>query len=199
MLVLLLGPLAILNGQVREMERFDSLDLRDFQVLESLTMDGESMPHSTIKEVVIIPEIKFRNKRHRRRYGRLVNNIKRVYPYALLAREKMEEMESHLVTLSSEREQKAYIDSMEADLFGRFEGELRKLTITQGKILVKLIDRETGDTSYEVLREFKGGFTAFFWQSIARLFGNNLKMEYDRYGEDALIEQVVVMIERGYI
>ena len=84
-------------------------------------------------------------------------------------------------------------------LQSEFEGELKKLTIKQGIILVKLIDRETGNTSYELVKQLRGSFSAFLWQSLARLFGSNLKLEYDPYGEDKLIEEIVVMIEQGVI
>ena len=77
--------------------------------------------------------------------------------------------------------------------------QVKKLTITQGIILVKLIDRETGHTSYEVIKDLKGGFTAFFWQGIARIFGNNLKAEYNPDGEDAKIEDIVRGIESGFL
>ena len=82
---------------------------------------------------------------------------------------------------------------------GEFEKEVKKLTISQGIILVKLIDRETGRTSYQVIKELKGGFTAFFWQGLARIFGNNLKAEYDPVDKDRVIEDIVMGIEAGFI
>lgn len=81
----------------------------------------------------------------------------------------------------------------------RFEKQVRKLTVTQGIILVKLIDRETGRTSYQVIKDLKGGFTAFFWQGIARIFGNNLKTEYDPENQDKVMEDIVLGIESGFI
>ena len=80
-----------------------------------------------------------------------------------------------------------------------FEKDVRHLTVTQGIILVKLIDRETGRTSYQVIKELKGGFTAFFWQGIARIFGNNLKTEYDPADQDKVMEDIVLGIEAGFI
>jgi hypothetical protein len=81
----------------------------------------------------------------------------------------------------------------------QFEKEVKRLTVTQGIILVKLIDRETGRTSYQVIKELKGGFTAFFWQGIARIFGNNLKTEYDPENQDKVMEDIVLGIEAGFI
>ena len=88
---------------------------------------------------------------------------------------------------------------MEDELREEYEGDLRKLTITQGIILIKLVDRETGDTSYELVKQFRGSFSAFFWQQLARLFGHNLKLQYEPYGEDYLIEEVVQLIEAGKV
>ena len=87
----------------------------------------------------------------------------------------------------------------EKEIMDKFEKSVKRLTITQGIILVKLIDRETGRTSYNVIKDLKGGFTAFFWQGIARLFGNNLKLQYDPLGEDKVMEDIVQGIEAGFI
>jgi hypothetical protein len=88
---------------------------------------------------------------------------------------------------------------VENELMEEFSDELKSLTITQGRLLIKLIDRETGNTSYELLRELRGSFSAFFWQTVARLFGSNLKTTFDAEGEDKLIDQIVVLIENGQI
>jgi pyruvate dehydrogenase complex dehydrogenase (E1) component len=76
---------------------------------------------------------------------------------------------------------------------------LRKLTFSQGRLLIKLIDRETGDTSYKLIKELKGGFSAFMWQSVARIFGSNLKSEYEMEGDDAMIERIIIMIDNGML
>lgn len=177
----------------------DSIPLNNFDILSSVVMDGETIPHATIKEVVVFPRKQFRSKRHFRQYSRLMRNVQTVYPYALLAREKMLEMEVQISQLKTEKERRNYINQVEKQLFAELEDELKGLTITQGRILIKLVDRETGDTSYDLIKELKGSFSAFFWQSIARLFGSNLKTEYDPYGEDALIEEIILMIKMGYI
>ena len=87
----------------------------------------------------------------------------------------------------------------EDELKAEFEGDLKKLSFKQGIILIKLVDRETGNTSYELVQELRGNFTAFFWQTFARLFGYNLKVKYDPLGDDKEIEDIVVMIENGQI
>lgn len=88
---------------------------------------------------------------------------------------------------------------VEQELLVEFEDDLKQLTITQGRILIKLVDRETGSTSYELVKELRGTFSAFFWQTLARLFGSNLKSVYDPYGEDRLIEEIIFLIDRGQL
>ena len=90
-----------------------------------------------------------------------------------------------------------FIKQFENELFSEFEKPLKKMTISQGKLLLKLIDREVGQSSYYLIKKYRGGFTAFFWQGIARIFGSNLKTPYDKFGEDKAIEELVVMYQNG--
>jgi len=129
----------------------------------------------------------------------MIRNIKKAYPYARIAADELKKLDDYLLTLSNDKEQKAYINQAEKEIMKRFEKDVRKLTVTQGIILVKLIDRETGRTSYQVIKELKGGFTAFFWQGIARIFGNNLKTKYDPEDQDKVMEDIILGIEAGYI
>ena len=178
----------------------DTLRLeKDNMVLYGLILDGDTLLLSTIDEVYIFPAKRFSSNWEYRRYQRLIRNVKKAYPYAVLARQKFDEITLHFETLNSERARKAYIKQVEKELIDEFEDELKKLTITQGRILIKLIDREIGDTTYDLLKELRGSFTAFFWQTIARLFGSNLKSEFDPMGEDRLINEIVLMIERGVL
>ena len=129
----------------------------------------------------------------------MILNVKRAYPYAQIAGVRLKELDDHLLTLDSEKERREYINQAEKEIMQEFENEVRKLTVTQGIILVKLIDRETGRTSYQVIKELKGGITAFFWQGIARIFGNNLKTVYDPLDQDRIMEDIVLGIEAGFI
>jgi hypothetical protein len=104
-----------------------------------------------------------------------------------------------LAEIDSEIQRKRVSREIEREIRDEFEGELMRLTISQGHILIKLIDRETQHTSYDVLKDFRGNFTAVFWQSFGRIFGYNLKSEYDPNGEDKLIEEIVQLIEMGAI
>jgi chaperonin GroEL (HSP60 family) len=116
-----------------------------------------------------------------------------------MAKSKLSEMNQHFLTLSSEREKKAYTKQVEKELRANFEEDLKKLTITQGRMLIKLIDRETGSTSYELVKELRGNLSAIFWQALARVFGSNLKTEYDKDGTDKLTEEILVAIDQGYL
>jgi len=160
---------------------------------------NDTIPIIELPEVMVFARQDFDYLYLKRRYRRLIRNVKKTYPYAKVAGVKLKELDDHLVTIKNKQEQKAYIDQAEEEIMGEFGKEVKKLTVSQGIILVKLIDRETGRTSYQVIKELKGGFTAFFWQGIARIFGNNLKAEYDPEDADRVIEDIVMGIEAGFI
>ena len=132
---------------------------------------------------------------------RLAVNVKKVYPYAKLAGEKLQECDSLLVTVSSEAERHRLMKQTEKEITDRYTEELEKLTFTQGAILIRLIDRETGNTSYQLVQELRGRVRAFFYQGFARLWGYNLKSEYDPHNnpEDDEIETIVTLLDRGII
>jgi hypothetical protein len=173
---------------------------KDTSVLTRAVVEGsDTIPMIDLPEVRVYERRDFEYLYLKRRYRRMIRNIKKAYPYARIAAEELKILDDHLLTLDNEKEQKAYINQAEKEIMKRFEKEIRKLTVSQGIILVKLIDRETGRTSYQVIKELKGGFTAFFWQGIARIFGNNLKTEYDPEIQDKVMEDIVLGIEAGYI
>jgi hypothetical protein len=168
-------------------------------VLYGVIIDGDTLLLSSIDEVYIFPLRKFNSARDLRRYRRLIRNVKKAYPYAKLAKAKLDEIEANFAKLKTDKDRKDYIKQVEKEIKYEYEDELKKLTITQGRILIKLIDRETGETSYELVKELRGSFSAFFWQALARLFGSNLKSEFDAHGEDKLINEIVILIENGQL
>ena len=162
--------------------------------------NGDTVYYMQLREMVIRAPRKFKNAAEERQFWRLVYNVKKVYPYAKLAGLKLHELNEQYLAISSEKERKAYSKKAEDDLKAEFESELRKLTITQGRILLRLVDRETGNTTYEILKDFRGSVSAVFWQAIARVFGSNLKTQFDpSSGEDRTIEQIIYQIEEGSI
>src|SRR6056297_3043656 len=168
-------------------------------VIKTVIDNGDTIPNVVLGEVMIFPEKKFKNRYQAWRYRKLVRDLKKVYPYAQLAKKKLDQMEKEFNELETDKERKRYVKTVEKQLMDEFGDELKKLTITQGRLLLKLIDRETGSTSYELLKELRGSFSAVFWQAIARIFGSNLKSEYDPDGEDRMIERVVLLIEHNQI
>src|SRR5512133_1383519 len=174
-------------------------NLASYYVLPAKVVNGDTILMSSIPEVYIVRTKKFKNKREEARYRKLVRDLKKVYPYARLARKKLEELNRQYLAMTSEREKNQFTKKVEAQLVSDYEDELKKLTITQGRFLLKLIDRETGETSYYLIKELRGAFQAAFWQTVARIFGSNLKMNYDPNGADREIESIMIMIEKGYI
>ena len=177
----------------------DTLNTIGEHVLYGLVVDGDTILVSTLEEVYILPMHKFDSPREMRKYRRLVRNVKKVYPYAKLAKEKYDEVSENLEDLESEKDKKKYMNQVEKEVKEEFEGKLKKLTISQGRILIKLIDREIGETSYDLLKELKGSFSAFFWQTFARIFGHNLKSNFEAEGEDRLLNEIVLLIENGQL
>lgn len=187
----LLLLLAVLLGTCTEVRAQGG---RGFWLQEWSVEHGDS-----IATVHILPVYVFDRPADLRRYRRLVDAVKKVYPIAKIARAKMADMEKVLCSLPTKKEQKAYIKGVYNEIKEEYTPVLKRMTRTQGKVLLKLIDRETEYTAYEVLREFRGGFIAGFWQGVSRIFGQNLKDEYDREGEDRIIEQIVLYYEAGLL
>jgi hypothetical protein len=150
-------------------------------------------------EAITINGSKRFSRGDKRRYGRLKRYVIKVFPYAELAGEMMNEFDDTLKTIKNEKNQKKYLSTVEEELKQEFEGELKSLTIKQGVLLVKLIDRQTGNSSFELIKTLRGSFSAFIWQSLARLFGSNLKLKYDPNGDDLMVEEIVQQMESGDI
>ena len=159
------------------------------------------------KDTIYIDEIKAskvysrlpRQKgREWRQYYRLVHNFSKTYPYALVARKIVARADSTIAADNLKRaKREKYINEVQKELFNVFEKPLRGLTVTQGRLLMKLIDREIGKSSYDIIKDYKNGIAAKFWNGIAKLFGSDLRKPYDPEGEDAPVEELVTMWEDG--
>jgi len=161
---------------------------------EWLAVGGDTIPSIHIRPVRV-----YARGADLRRYRRLVAAVKKVYPVAKIAKARMAEMEAELQRLPTKKAQKTYIRGVYRQIREEYTPIVKHMTRTQGRVLLKLIDRETDYTAYEVLREFRGGFVAGFWQTLSRVFGQNLKSEYDAEGDDRLIEQIVRYYEAGLL
>lgn len=175
--------------------------LQGYYVVESIVIDGDTIPVVTLNTANVSSQRKARSQRYQRQWTKLHRNVVKTYPYAKVAGELILAYNDQLQYLDTEAEREAYMAKCEEDLKAEFEGDLRKMTTSQGRVLIKLIDRETGKTSFDLIKELKSGFTAFMWQGVAKLFGTNLKDAYDPFGneQDAMIEEIVGMIESGEI
>lgn len=150
-----------------------------------------------LREVFIFPS--YRNKKDIEKYNKLVRDVKRTLPYAKLIYATLIETYEYMETLPNEKARQAHLKRMEKDLFKEYKPVLKKLSYSQGKLLIRLIDRECNQTSYNLLKAYLGSFRAGFWNVFAGMFGASLKSEYDPKGKDAMTERVVVLVENGLI
>ena len=153
--------------------------------------NGEMIPWIPLQEVVIYGVRIFRSPAERAAYSRLRYNVMKVMPYALYAKQRYEQLEKDLALTQEKREQKKLVKQCDKEIKDMFNREIKELTITQGQILTKLIDRELGRTTYDIVKETKGGFTAFLYQSVARVVGHNLKSTYNPQ-EERDIESIII-------
>ena len=176
-----------------------SQEQNNSSVADLVILNGDTLAHYSLPEVIVIPAYKFTSKKQKRKYGRLAKKLKKVYPYAKMANDALKKISDEVDSIGNKKIAKRYIKQVDKALQARYGKELKKLTISEGRLLIKLIDRETGSTSYELIKELRGSFSAFMWQSLARLFGENLKVEYNPGEEDKMIEHIVLLIENDQL
>jgi hypothetical protein len=196
--LLILLPVMVSGQKDSLAQKSDTSQKRVF-LLHKVERNGEVLPEVDIKEVTVVGKKGLSRRIYYRRYDRLTYNLQKVYPYSVIVRERLAMINENLAAISDEKERRKYMKDVEKSVLGEYEDDIRDMTITQGRLLLKLIDRETQNTSYDLIKQYRGAISAAFWQGIARLFGTNLKEEYDPYGEDALIETIVKGIESGNI
>lgn len=158
---------------------------------------GDSLQVATLKPIPIFPQTR-RGRIDARKYARLVRAVKLTYPIAVEANKRLRDIEAILEKMPK-RSQASYIKEAEKQIKREYMPIVKQMTMYQGMILIKLIDRQTGQTSYALVQELRGKFSAFFWQGIARMFGGDLKAEYDKDGQDKLIEQLIELYEAGLL
>jgi hypothetical protein len=170
----------------------------DTIIVPAKIYDGELLPANNIPYDYVRAPMTAASRKRLEEWTRLRNAVYVTYPYARRAGLIMNEMNAKMVLMTSESERKAYIQSREKDLKKEFTQPLEQLSIYQGKILMKLINRQTGNNCYDIIKEYRGGFTARFWQTVAFFFSSNLKQPYDAKGDDRPIEVIVEEVERMY-
>ena len=168
-------------------------------VTRAIIINGDTVPMYVMNEIKIMAPVSFKNKTDAIKFTKLVKNVKIVYPYAKITAIKVAEYNKIIESCKTDKEKKEKMKIAEKELKEQFEDDVRNLTFKQGILLIKLIDRETGNTSYDLIKEFRGKIMASFYQTIGKLFGYDLKMQYDPQGEDKEVEKIVQMIEAGLI
>lgn len=161
--------------------------------------EGDTIPSVRTPTVYIFKPLKFKNKRQQNEYNKLVRNVKKVLPISKEINRAIIETYEYMMTLPTEKERQKHIKNVEKGLKQQYTPRMKKLTFAQGKLLIKLVDRQSNQTSYELVRAFMGPFKAGFYQTFAALFGASLKKEYDPTGEDAMVERVILLVESGQI
>lgn len=163
-----------------------------------IIVDGDTIPYYRLNEVKVVESASLLTEKEIRKNQKLIRNVKKMLPYAKIGKQRLDELELRIADMPK-RQRKEAIKQAEKDLLADFSDELKACTISQGMVLLKLIDRETGRTSYVLVDELRGKIRAGFYQTFARLFGYNLKSQYDprKNKEDNLIERIVLSIERG--
>src|SRR3954447_2369705 len=161
-------------------------------------VDGDTIPGGRMLDVLVRTKMHPKWRQYWAEWTRLRNAVYVTYPYAKAAGKVMNEVNGMLVNVTDKKERKRIIKSREKDLKKEFADKLTNLSVYQGKVLMKLIYRETGNNCYNLIQEYKGGFTAGFWQTIAILFGSNLRQNYEPQDKDRAIEVIVQDVERMY-
>ena len=158
---------------------------------------GEMIPSFMFADVYVFQNLVFKSPRQAKKYYKIANNIKKVYPIAVEIQGVVKRTIAHLDSLPTKKEKDAYLKKSEKELKAQYYPKLKKLTFSQGKLLIKLIDRQCDMTSYQLIKTYMGGFKAGFYNAFASLFGASLKKEYDPECDDRLTERAILLIESG--
>lgn len=162
--------------------------------VSAVVIGNDTIPYITLRIVEVTEKLPRKFRKKREQWTRLRNAVYVTYPYAKSAARILKDVNSRLATIHDKKDRKKYLEGIEKQMKAQFGNKLENLSVYQGKVLMKLINRETGENCYEIIKELKGGFSARMWQTVAFFFGGNLKSEYD-YEEDKDIEIIVQEIE----
>lgn len=199
----------LLSGIIRAQEEADELLLEEpggyklklqvFRYVKPEILDGDTIWCYLLPELYVYPPMKFKNEKERRAYNRLVYNVKKVLPIAQQVNGLIAETAETLEMLPTSKQKSAHISAVERDIMETYKPQMKKLTYSQGKLLIKLVDRECNQSSYEIVQAFLGPARAAFYQVFAWTFRASLKKEYHPEEEDKLIERVVRQVETGQL
>lgn len=170
-------------------------------LLNSEVYKGDTIASVTLREVPIYPAPKFKSKKTQKFYWKTVRDVKKVYPYMKFIGAEYKRINAICDTISDPKEKKKYMKMYEKQLLAEYKPVMKKFTLSQGKMLIKLIDRELEATSYDLIKQFRGGFVAWWWQVFAKMLGADLKDDYDatEKEKDRIIERVITLYEAGVL
>jgi hypothetical protein len=164
-----------------------------------VVIDGDTLVCFNLRPITIFPKLKFKNKKEEQFYWRTVRNVRILLPYAKLIRETLVETYEYIETFPTQKEREAYLKRMEKEIFKQYKPVLKKFSRSQARLLIKLVQRETDQSSYEIVKAFLGSFRATFWQGFGKLFGVSLKSDFNpnKNREDYLINRIATQVEQG--
>ncbi|MCQ2347722.1 MAG: DUF4294 domain-containing protein [Paludibacteraceae bacterium] len=166
----------------------------------AMSVEGQdTCYHMYLHEVYVYPKLTFKNRRQERFYWKTVRDVKKCLPYARLISKDMAYADAQLLQITDKKERKRWWKQFEKKLFKKYEKDFRNMTASQGQMLMKLMDRESERTSYELIRQYRGKASADFWQFVAKLFKNDLKEGYDGADKDRIVERVITLVESGQL
>ena len=168
-----------------------------YHFIEPATGDTRAM--LVFNPIVIYPRERFRNKKEEKLYWKTVRDVKKTLPYAKLISSTLLETYEYIDTYQTQKQKQAYLKRFEKELFNQYKPQMKKMTKSQGKMLIKLINRETNQSSYSIVKAFLGTFRAGFWQTFSKFFGASLKAGYhpNKNKQDAMIERICIRVEQG--
>lgn len=169
------------------------------QFIDIDELTGDTLFHVILKPITVFPELKFKNKKQEEYYWRTVRDVKKALPYAKLICRTLTETYEYIETLPDTKAREKHLNEMEKAVFEQYKPDLKKFTRSQARVLVKLIQRETNQSSYDIIKAFLGSFRAGFWQAFGKMFGVSLKGQYNPQKEenDAIIERICIEVEQG--
>ena len=165
----------------------------------SAAANNDTLRVVVLSDIYVYPPQVFKNPAEEEKYLKLIRDVKRTLPYAKLIYNTLIETYEYILTLPTEKEREEHLKRIEKDLFDEYKPVLKKMTLSQGKLLIKLVDRECNQSSYELLKAFLGPFRAGFWNVFAGLFGASLKTTWDPNGKDAATERIIEFVEMGLL
>lgn len=173
----------------------------DKRVTDSIAVqikNNDTLYLAYLHDLYVYPPLKFKNKKQEKFYWRTVRDVKKTLPIAKILHQEMIQTD-RVMSKMNKHEQRKFWKQYEKVLYSQYEDQFRHMTASQGQMLMKLIDRESGKTSYNVIKQYKGGFVANFWQTVAKMVGNDLKAEYDVEDADKITERIIVLVEAGQL